>query len=69
MTTRIVAVSTGFADQYPAIATYLEEAWESIAMTIARLGCKRLIYLIIFLITWFGTGKTDDADQTVDKGK
>ena len=60
VTTRIVAVSTGLADQYPAIATYLEEAREGIAMAITRLGCKRLIHLIIFFITWFGTGKTDE---------
>ena len=60
MTPRIVAMSTRFADQYPAIAAYLEKAWEGIAMTITRFGCKRLIYLIIFLITWFGTGKTDE---------
>ena len=59
MTTRIVAVSTGLANQYPAIATYLEEAWEGIAMTITRFGSKRLIHLIIFFITWFGSGKTD----------
>ena len=31
VTTRIVAVSTRLADQYPAIAAYLEEARESIA--------------------------------------
>ena len=60
MTTRIVAMSTRLADQNPAIAAYLEEARESIAMTITRLGCKRLIHLIIFFITWFGTGKTDE---------
>ena len=60
VTTRIVAVSTRLADQYPAIAAYLEEARESIAMTITRLGCKRLIHLIIFFITWFGSGKTDE---------
>ena len=60
VTTRIVAVSTGLADQNPAIAAYLEETWEGIAMTITRFGCKRLIHLIIFFITWFGSGKTDE---------
>ena len=59
MTARIVAVSTGLADQYPAIAAYLEKAWEGITMTITRFGRQRLIHLIIFFITWFGTGKTD----------
>ena len=53
-------MSTRLADQYPAIAAYLEEAWEGIAMAITRFGCKRLIHLIIFFITWFGTGKTDE---------
>ena len=60
MTTRIVAVSTRLADQYPASAANLEKTREGIAMTITRLGCKRLIHLIIFFITWFGSGKTDE---------
>ena len=50
-------MSTGLADQNPAIAAYLEEAWEGIALTITRLGCERSIWLVILLITWLGTGK------------